>query len=104
MFSGSAFKPTQVADPREYNTTNVYDVLYRITSGSVAYGDGSAETQYEYDEVGNCTQVTNPLDRWTQYQFDALNRVTQVTYPDYTTTQKSYTSMLSGRKRTRRGV
>jgi len=52
----------------------------------VLYPDGGA-IHYLYDNVGNISSVTDPLNRTTSYQYDALNQLRQIDQPGPTVTK-----------------
>ncbi|MCP4360369.1 MAG: RHS repeat protein, partial [Chloroflexi bacterium] len=79
----------------ERTTCTVYDNLNRVertltncvtatpaisTSYSIE-SDEDLATVYVYDDVGNQTEVIDPLGRKTRYEYDALNRVVTMTNP-----------------------
>lgn len=39
-------------------------------------------TNYSYDDRGNMTSITDPMNHTTSYQYDGINRNTKVIYPD----------------------
>jgi len=93
-FDTSSYKPTKITDARSFVKDITYDKLYREINTSVQYttaGD-RAVTQKQYDDVGNLTQVTDPLNKVTKTDYDALNRPTKVTYADGKFVQNWYTS------------
>jgi RHS repeat-associated protein len=47
-------------------------------------------TSYQYDVVGNLTQITDPLNRITKQEFDQLNRLTKITNAKNGITQYAY--------------
>ncbi len=53
-------------------------------------GAANQTTSYAYDNVGNITQVTDPLSHVTGQSFDALNRLIQVAAPLSSTTAYGY--------------
>jgi YD repeat-containing protein len=53
-------------------------------------GAQNQTTQYAYDNQGNVTSVTDPLNHATSNQYDALNRLKQVTDPNSGVTQYGY--------------
>jgi len=95
---GREFKPTQVVNPRGFQTLTEYDALFRPTSRKVEYKKDAqnnpvfAVSTFEYDDVGNVTKETDPLNHATTHTYDALNRRTSTLWPDLTTTQTFYTS------------
>jgi len=67
--------------------SRVYDALNRL---SQEIGAQSQTTQYAYDDQGNVTGVTDPLNHATVNQYDALNRLKQVTDPNQGQTLYAY--------------
>jgi len=53
-------------------------------------GAQNQTTQYAYDNQGNVTSVTDPLNHAASNQYDALNRLIQVTDPNLGQTQYAY--------------
>lgn len=80
----------QIRDPSNtlvQTRSRVYSSLNRL------YQDIGAQnqiTQYTYDNQGNVTSITDPLNRITSNQYDALNRLIQVTDPNQGQTQYGY--------------
>ncbi|MCG2747914.1 MAG: DUF6531 domain-containing protein, partial [Desulfobulbaceae bacterium] len=52
----------------------------------VLYPDGGA-THFLYDNIGNISSVTDPLNRTTGFQYDALNQLRQIDQPGPTITK-----------------
>jgi YD repeat-containing protein len=50
----------------------------------------TAITSYQYDAMGNVTQITDPLGRVTTHTYDLLNRRTSTTDANNGTTQYAY--------------
>jgi RHS repeat-associated protein len=74
----------------------VYDDNRRKTDVTVGWGTvDAATTSYGYDNVGNATSVTNPLNRTTTTAYDERNRPSSVTRLTHTTRFKYD---LAGRK------
>ncbi len=67
--------PDTVTTPSGILTTNDYDQNFRKTSTTI----GSSTTTFDYDNVGNPTSVTDPLNRATTTSYDARNRKQTVT-------------------------
>jgi RHS repeat-associated protein len=66
--------------PTGIKTANVYDENFRKTSTTQAHGTGlAATTTFTYDNVGNLTQVTDPLNHTTTTTYDSRNRKKTVT-------------------------
>jgi RHS repeat-associated protein len=70
----TANSPYWVTTPANIKTHNVYDGNFRKTSATAAYGTSQALTTFlGYDNVGNVTDVTEPL-AVTHNTFDTRNR------------------------------
>lgn len=67
-------RPLSIADPNGLVTQLAYDPRGRLTSRSV----GGEVTTYQYDGVGQLTQVTQPDGVAVAYTYDAAHRLTQV--------------------------
>jgi len=83
----------QVFDPASnlaQTRSRVYDGLSRL---SREIGAQSQTTQYAYDNQGNVTSVTDPLNRVTAHAYDALNRLLRVTDPGSGQTQYGYNGL-----------
>lgn len=79
--SGNRIKEDYV-DPANALTrtrSHVYDALNRL-SQDIGGGVGQI-TQYNYDDNGNQTSITDPLSRNTTQSYDALNRLLEVIDP-----------------------
>jgi len=61
--------------------SRVYNAINRLTQ---EIGATNQTTQYEYDNQGNLTKVTDPLNRITTNSYDALNRLAAMTQPQIT--------------------
>ena len=86
-YTHTAAVPTKVVSPGSKVTTTIYDENLRATSVT-AQGDSnvpSATTTYQYDAVGNTTQVKDPNGQSTglvtNYTYDEMNRVRYVDDP-----------------------
>jgi YD repeat-containing protein len=80
----------QVLDPANVlaqTRSRVYDALNHLAQ---EIGAQNQTTQYTYDNQGNVTSVTDPLNRATSNQYDALNRLIKVTDPNLGQTQYAY--------------
>ena len=69
----------QVLDPSAslaQTRSRVFNVLGRLVQD---VGAASQTTAYGYDNQGNLTRITDPLNRVTIQTFDQLNRLTQIT-------------------------
>ena len=75
--------------PREY----VFDWAGNLVSVKEYSGVSTYETQYQYDELGNLTQMTNPEDDGYTYEYDSLFGITKALYPDGTEQHFSYDSV-----------
>lgn len=53
-------------------------------------------TLFQYDNVGNLTQITDPLGRITQNSYDALNRVSKTTLPTFNGSAPTITNGYDG--------
>ena len=75
----------------------VYDDNRRKTDVTVGWNTTeAATTRYDYDNVGNVTSVTDPLDHITTTVYDERNRPSSITRPGHMTTFKYD---LAGRKK-----
>jgi|SRR5882724_2549762 len=80
----------QVFDPANtlaQTRSRVYNSVNRLFQD---LGAQSQTTQYAYDDQGNVTSVSDPLNHVTANQYDALNRLKQVTDPNTGVTQYAY--------------
>jgi YD repeat-containing protein len=80
----------EVRDPANalaQTRSRVYDNLNRLAQ---ELGAQNQTTQYAYDNQGNVTSTTDPLNHATSNQYDALNRLKQVTDPNLGQTQYAY--------------
>jgi YD repeat-containing protein len=85
--------------PSTNKTKAVYDDNRRVQSVTVGWGSGQgATTSYGYDNMGNVTSVTNPLDRNNvSTLYDARNRPYSISVRAHTTT---ITYEMAGRRKT----
>jgi YD repeat-containing protein len=70
----------QIKDPSGtlvQQTSRIFDALNRLQQLATR----SATTNYQYDAMGNPTQITDPLGRVTNQSYDALNRLIQQLQP-----------------------
>ncbi len=80
----------QVSDPANalaQTRSRVFNNLNRLAQ---ELGAQNQTTQYAYDNQGNVTSVTDPLNHATSNQYDALNRLVRVTDPSLGQTQYAY--------------
>ena len=80
----------QVFDPANslaQTRSRVFDNLNRLFQ---EIGAASQTTQYAYDNQGNVTSVTDPLNHATSNQYDALSRLVQVSDPNLGQTRYAY--------------
>src|SRR5581483_7233431 len=73
--SHTTSNPDTVTTPAGILTTNLYDANFRKKSTTV----GASTTSFDYDNVGNLTWVTDPLQRKTYNTYDNRNRKTSAT-------------------------
>lgn len=66
--------PLTIIDPNGVVTTLTYDLRQRLTSRSV----GNELTGYQYDGVGQLTQVTLPDNSRLNYTWDPAHRLTGI--------------------------
>lgn len=66
--------PYWVTTPTLIKTHNVYDENWRKTSTTAASGTLNLTTTFGYDNVGNPTTVTDPLQHTTTTDYDTRNR------------------------------
>ena len=67
-------QPEEIIDPNNLVTTLSYDPRQRLTQRIV----GSELTRYDYDGVGQLTQVTLPSGAIVRYDYDAAHRLTDI--------------------------
>jgi YD repeat-containing protein len=80
----------QVFDPTNALAQTRSRVYNNLNELSQELGAQSQTTQYAYDNQGNVTLVTDPLNHATGKQYDALNRLKQVTDPNLGQTLYAY--------------
>ncbi len=68
-------QPEQIVDANNLTTTLAYDSRQRLTSRVV----GTETTTYQYDGVGQLTQLTRPDSSTINYTYDAAHRLTDIT-------------------------
>ena len=68
-------KPMQITDPNGVVSTFSYNARGWLTSKTLNYGAGSAETtSYDYDDAGLLTKVTQPDSSWFSSSYDNAHR------------------------------
>ena len=67
-------QPEEIIDPNGLVTTLSYDPRQRLTQRIV----GSELSRYDYDGVGQLTQVTLPSGAIVRYDYDAAHRLTDI--------------------------
>ncbi len=68
-------QPEQVVDANNLTTTLAYDARQRLISRVI----GTETTTYQYDGVGQLTQLTRPDGSAIHYTYDAAHRLTDIT-------------------------
>jgi len=71
--------PYWVTTPARIRTHSLYDGNFRKTYVTAAYGTLNLTTAFAYDNVGNLTDVTDPLTDVTHDTYDLRNRKTSST-------------------------
>ena len=81
-------------------TIEYYDKAGRLVKTSVSNGASEIPTAYyEYDAIGNCTQVKDNAGRVSEAEYDALGQTTKtIIDPDTENIQTLYTYDLLGNK------
>lgn len=74
----AAGKPLHITDPNGLVIQLSYDTLNRLTAAQV----GAETTQYQYDPVGDLTQVTRPDGSTVAYRYDAAHRLIGIALAD----------------------
>ena len=69
---------TNVNDPKQQNTSYVYDG-YGLLQSQTSPDTGT--TTFNYDAAGNLSQKTDARAVTTKFSYDALNRLTKIDYP-----------------------
>ncbi len=67
-------QPEQIVDANNLTTTLTYDARQRLISRVV----GTETTTYQYDGVGQLTQLTRPDNSAINYTYDAAHRLTEI--------------------------
>jgi YD repeat-containing protein len=80
----------QVLDPANVLAQTRSRVFSNLNRLAQELGAQSQTTQYAYDNQGNVTSVTDPLNHATSNQYDALNRLIRITDPNLGQTQYAY--------------
>ena len=62
----------------DLNNRKTADLSYLYDSAGVLDLLNWARTRYEYDELGNRTKVTNPLNQVARYYYNATNQVVAI--------------------------
>ncbi|MBV6501492.1 MAG: hypothetical protein CJBNEKGG_04005 [Prosthecobacter sp.] len=87
----SSGKPSAVTSPGGRVIRYTYDLEWRLTSETDAFGTAhAATTNYAYDAAGNRTQVTDPGGSTTTHVHDVMDRVVSTTDPLGRTSSRSY--------------
>ena len=68
----------QIIDPNGLTTTLSYDARQRLTSRSSSDGSSTQTTQYQYDGVGQLTQITQADGSTLTYTYDGAHRLTRI--------------------------
>ena len=74
----AAGKPLHITDPNGLVIQLSYDAMNRLTAAQV----GAETTQYQYDPVGDLTQVTRPDGSTVAYSYDAAHRLIGIALAD----------------------
>ena len=72
-------QPTQVTDANGIVIDLVYDGLGRLTSATVDPGANHAVMSFQYNAIGQITQVTLPNDVVLAFAYNAAGRLTSIT-------------------------
>jgi RHS repeat-associated protein len=87
----SVAAPTLITLPSGKQTKIVYDDDWRKTDVTVGFGTSdAATTHYDYDGVGNVTQIKDPRGKFWKYTYDSRNRKTKATDPNGNYTEWTY--------------
>jgi len=73
--------------------SRIYDSLNRLIKDIGGTNPAAQVIQYGYDNQGNLTTITDPLQHVTTNSYDALNRLKQVTDPGLGLTQYGYNAL-----------
>ena len=71
-------RPLTIVDPNGVTTTLTYAPRGWLTSRAVSDGATTEATTYDYDGVGQLTQVTLPDNSYISYTYDAAHRLTGI--------------------------
>jgi RHS repeat-associated protein len=77
-------------DGNQHTKDYTFDWAGNLVSVKEHNGAATYETQYQYDELGNLTQMTNPEQDVYTYEYDSLFGITEAVYPDSTEQHFSY--------------
>lgn len=72
-------QPASLTDSNGVVTSLTYDIHGRLLTSTVNPGSTQSEYQFQYDPVGDLTQVTLPRGATVQYNYDQGQRLTKVT-------------------------
>lgn len=72
-------QPTTVVDLNGVTTNLTYDIHGRILAVTIDPGAAQSQYAFQYDVVGNLTQITLPEGGYLQYTYDSASRLTQIT-------------------------
>jgi RHS repeat-associated protein len=81
---------TSRTDARDLTTSFGYDDKGQLTS--IDYPTGTTDVSFQYDAVGNRTQMVDATGT-TTYSYDAVNRLTSVTFPGSRTVGYIYSNV-----------
>lgn len=73
-----AGRPTTVTDANGVASTFTYDVRGRVLTATVNPGGSQSQYAFEYDAVGNLTEITLPGGGYLQYTYDTASRLTEI--------------------------
>ncbi|WP_161808063.1 RHS repeat-associated core domain-containing protein [Mesorhizobium sp. 1M-11] len=95
-------QPTEIQDANGLVAALSYDARGRLKSKVEDPSGISARTEFEYDNAGNITKVTNPDASFLVMEYDGANRVTSVTNSLGDKTDYTYDALgnLANEKRT----
>jgi YD repeat-containing protein len=79
--SGRPTRRIRETDEANVATAYGYDNRGLLASVTLDAGGSGAVTTYLYDDVGNLTSQTDPLNHTTSFQYDYLARRTRRTLP-----------------------
>ena len=68
----------QSIDPNGVITEQQYDLRQRLTQRSISGGGSTQTTAYQYDGVGQLTQITQPDGSRINYVYDPAHRLTSI--------------------------